>query len=360
MKKIGVLTLPTLTNYGGILQAYALVYVLKKMGYDAWLINRRWNSDNHSILHRIKKIFYHLFVIRKFDKFCEKYIVPRTEEIDSRAKMDAIRQAGFDGYVVGSDQVWRIKNVRGADYNFFLDFTKDDDVKRVSYAASFGVDYWDDNQDPRKSMAEVKPLLQKFEAISVREDSGVKLCKECFYVGATQVLDPTLLVTKEEYIHHFNLNVHPKKYMAVYMLDMSEEKRRMVETVSLELGLPVKFINQSSSHWSWLPSSVSELVKPGVKNWLQSILEAEYVLTDSFHGMAFSIIFEKQFWAIGNERSGLTRFSSLLDSLGIQNRLMNVDMKIDVNMLRVDYTVVRDLKNKLREKSLKFLNEALN
>lgn len=122
----------------------------------------------------------------------------------------------------------------------------------------------------------------------------------------------------------------------------------------------MKFINQSSSHWSWLPSSVSELVKPGVKNWLQSILEAEYVLTDSFHGMAFSIIFEKQFWAIGNERRGLTRFSSLLDSLGIQNRLMNVDMKIDVNMLRVDYTVVRDLKNKLREKSLKFLNEALN
>lgn len=74
--------------------------------------------------------------------------MPRTEEIDTRAKMDEIRQAGFDGYVVGSDQVWRIKNVRGADYNFFLDFAKDDHVKRISYAASFGVDYWDDNQNP--------------------------------------------------------------------------------------------------------------------------------------------------------------------------------------------------------------------
>lgn len=357
MKKIGVLTLPTLTNYGGILQAYALVYVLKKMGYDAWLINRRWNSDNHSILHRIKKIFYHLFVIRKFDKFCEKYIVPRTEEIDSRAKMDAIRQAGFDGYVVGSDQVWRIKNVRGADYNFFLDFTKEDHVKRISYAASFGVDYWDDNQNSEKSRAEVKPLLQKFDAISVREDSGVDVCKECFGISATHVLDPTLLVDKMEYIKNFGLKLRRKKYLAVYMLDITDEKKKLVENISSELDLPVKYINHSSYIWRWLPSTVSDIVKPGVIKWLQSILEADFVLTDSFHGMAFSIIFEKQFFVIGNKKRGLTRFTSLLDSLELNKRLININT--DIRYDKIFFANVNRQKNIYIEQSLHFITDSL-
>lgn len=322
MRKIGVLTLPTLTNYGGILQAYALVYFLRKLGYDPWLINRRWNSDDNNIIHKIKKVFYHLVVIRKFDKFVEKYIVPRTEVIDTRAKMDAVRGMGFQGYVVGSDQVWRVKNVRGADYNFFLDFTKDDDVKRVSYAASFGVDYWDDNQDGAKSIAEVKPLLKKFDAISVREDSGVKVCKECFDVDAVHVLDPTLLLDKAEYIQSFGLKDKQKKYLAVYMLDMTEEKKAIINKISKELALPVKYINKSSCILDWLPASISDVVKPGVKQWLQSILEAEFVLTDSFHGMAFSIIFEKKFLVVGNERRGLTRFTSLLGKLGLNKKLI--------------------------------------
>lgn len=357
MKKIGVLTLPTLTNYGGILQAYALVYVLKKLGYDAWLINRRWNADNHSILHRIKKVFYHLFVIRKFDKFCEEYIVPRTEEIDTRAKMDEIRQAGFDGYVVGSDQVWRIKNVRGADYNFFLDFAKDDHVKRISYAASFGVDYWDDNQNPEKSRAEVKPLLQKFDAISVREDSGVKVCKDCFDVPATHVLDPTLLIDKEEYVKNLGLKVRRKKYLAVYILDMTKEKKKIIKKISSELGLPIKYINYSSLLWKWMPSSISDIVKPDVKEWMQSILEADYVLTDSFHGMAFSIIFEKQFLVIGNERRGLTRFASLLKSLCINDNLvMDLD-SIDISIVEknLDYSAIFMQKKKLQKQSESFI-----
>lgn len=361
MKKIGVLTLPTLTNYGGILQAYALVYTLRKLGYDAWLINRRWNSENNNLLHKIKKFFYHWVVIRKFDKFVEKYIVPRTSEIDTRSKMDGIRKEGFEGYVVGSDQVWRIKNVRGADYNFFLDFTKNDAVKRISYAASFGVDYWDDNQDASKSIEDVKPLLEKFDAISVREDSGVKICKDVFGVSAAHVLDPTLLVNKDEYIANFKLNNVSKNYMAVYILDMTPEKSKIISKISEELHLPLKYINRPKRVFGWIPESISEMVKPGVELWMQSILEAQFVLTDSFHGMAFSIIFEKQFLVIGNERRGLTRFTSLLKMLDIKNRMiMNMNEIARISSLStLNYVLIENKKQQLKMEAENFITQTL-
>ena len=268
--------------------------------------------------------------------------------------MDAVRNMGFQGYVVGSDQVWRIKNVRGADYNFFLDFTKNDAVRRISYAASFGVDYWDDNQDEARSIAEVKPLLEKFDAISVREDSGVKVCKECFDVDAVHVLDPTLLLDKAEYIHAFGLRDKQKKYLAVYMLDMTEDKKKIINKVSKELGLPVKYIDKLSSIWAWLPTSISDLAKPGVKHWMQSILEAEFILTDSFHGMAFSIIFEKQFLVVGNERRGLTRFTSLLGELGLKEHLIMTSNAFETLKI-IDYVEVNRLKEKNKRNSVSFI-----
>lgn len=357
MKKIGILTLPTWSNYGGILQTYALVYTLRKLGYDAWYIYRRWNSEQTTLFHKTKKIIYHSCIARKFDCFVQKYIVPQTPIIDSRQKMNQIRNRGFDAYVVGSDQVWRIKDVRGADYNYFLDFAQDDNVQRISYAASFGVDYWDDNQDASKSIEEVKPLLEKFDAISVREDSGIKVCMDCFGLSAVNVLDPTLLVEKKEYIANFKLKNAPKKYIAVYILDMTPEKAEMVSKVSKALKLPVKYIDKPIRMLRFVPASITEMVKPGVKSWMQSILNAQFVLTDSFHGMAYSINFEKQFLVIGNKRRGLTRFTSLLSQLNLMDRLIVDTSFYKAGMLetKIDFSKVQPLKQKLQKISIDFI-----
>lgn len=357
MKKIGILTLPTWSNYGGILQTYALVYTLRKLGYDAWYIYRRWNSEQTTLFHKIKKIIYHSFIARKFDRFVQKYVVPQTQIIDSRKKMNHIRKFGFEAYVVGSDQVWRVKDIRGADYNYFLDFAQDDNVQRISYAASFGVDYWDDNQDASKSIEEVKPLLEKFDAISVREDSGIKVCMDCFGLSAVNVLDPTLLVDKEEYIANFQLKGTLKKYIAVYILDMTPEKAEMVSMIANTLKLPVKYIDKPIRILRFVPTSVSEMVKPGVKFWMQSILEAQFVLTDSFHGMAYSINFEKQFLVIGNKRRGLTRFTSLLNQLDLMDRLVIDTSCFDVGMLekKIVFSKVTPLKHKLQNLSIDFI-----
>lgn len=363
MKKIGILTLPIKTNYGGILQAYALLTFLKKEGYDAWFIKRRWNSERQSLSHRISKKLYHALVIRKFNLFINKYIQPHTEVIDTRKKINSLINKDFNAFIVGSDQIWRIRYVKGADYNYFLDFTESNDVKRIAYAASFGVDYWDDLH-PEESLPIVKNLLQKFNAVSVREDTGVELCKSLFGINAQHVLDPTLLLDKEYYISKFKLNIKQKKIIAVYILDMNNEKMQIIQAISQKMSLPVRYINKSSCVFrKFLPKSMKEIQKPGVKNWITAIGESSFIITDSFHGTAFSIIFEKQFIAIGNIERGLTRFQSLLNLFELNERLILRQETLDTATIianTINYSRVNTIKKKKQQDAIKFIKQALS
>lgn len=360
MKKVGILTLPIKSNYGGILQAYALLTFLKNNGYDAWFIKRHWDNTNHSISHKIIKFIYHKIIIRKFNTFINKYIYPQTPIIDTQEKMKQISHQQFDAFIVGSDQIWRMKYTKGVGYNYFLDFCETESQKRIAYAASFGVDYWDD-PTPNTSIPIVKKLLQNFNAISVREDSGVTLCKSIFNVDALHVIDPTLLLNKEEYLHNLCINIYPKKYLGVYILDLTNEKKEIIQTLSQSLSLPIKYLNESSNILKPLiPQPINELIKPGVKNWIKGIAEAEFILTDSFHGTAFSIIFEKQFLAIGNIERGLTRFQSLLKMLNIENHLItSLDECKSLYLAPIDYKELKELKEKHKNKAVNFLKESL-
>ncbi|WP_278953452.1 polysaccharide pyruvyl transferase family protein [Phocaeicola coprophilus] len=352
--KIGILTLPIKSNYGGILQAYALLTVLRKHGHDAWLIRRRWNSENQSKLHKLFKQVYHALIIRTFNKFIKQYIQPQTEIIDTRYKAKGLLSKGFEAFVVGSDQVWRMRHVYGADYNYFLDFTKNANVKRLAYAASFGVDYWDDT-NPDKSIPIVKELLQKFDAISVREDSGIELCRNLFGVKAQHVLDPTLLLNKEDYINQFSLNIKQGKYIAVYILDMTKEKQQLINSYSVMLNLPIKYINRTKLSSLSQRGFWKELCQPGIESWLGNIANASFVITDSFHGTAFSINFERQFISIANEKRGLDRFLSLLKQFGLENRLLKDTCTKPVENKMINYDLVKELLNNERSQSTQYL-----
>lgn len=355
MKKIGILTLPIKTNYGGILQVYALQTFLKRLGYDAWFIKRRWNCEKQTFIHKVLKVFYHKIVIRKFNAFINSYIQPQTEIIDTKNKGQSLINKGFDTFVVGSDQIWRMRYVYGADYNYFLDFTGDSNVKRVSYAASFGVDYWDDDT-PELSVPKVKSLLERFDAISVRERSGVDICQNTFGLKAVQLIDPTLLLDKETYLHNLNLTIKQKKYVGVYLLDRTDEKIKMVMELANTLGFPVKYLNESTTS-RFLPESLKEFGKPGVRTWLKGLAEAAFIITDSFHGTAFSLIFEKQFIVIGNEHRGMARFESILNLFGILDRLLLPNQEIPLHLLsnRIDYSQINLIKHIEQEKSLQFI-----
>lgn len=306
-----ILTQPLLNNYGGILQNYALQVTLKKLGCSSrtidWTPLRRniciyacsWLKTIALRLIGKKRPFVKIPRLccrnKNFDEFVS--IVISLEKCNGHITTNFKRKT--DAVIVGSDQVWRPKyNYRIKD--MFLDFCKrQKNLKRIAYAASFGVDNWE--YTPKQTRICSK-LAKKFNAISVREESGVKLCKENLGVDAIWVLDPTLLLTKEDYLPICKeVPVCSEKYLAVYVLDENNEVTTTYEKEAETRGLIVKRFHADSKSTLRVPE------------WLAMFRDASYIVTDSFHGTVFSIIFEKEFKCIYNKERGATRFESILN-----------------------------------------------
>jgi hypothetical protein len=322
--KIAILTLPFNGNYGGVLQAYALQAVLKKMGHQVWTINRV------GLYSCIKYFFYALaqgefirVAVATFQPVTHRFIkcnIRLTKPIQRRIKK-IFPQYEFEAYIVGSDQVWRLGYAPFLS-NYFLDFTKEEKVKRIAYAASFGVDQWEFTPEQTDYCA---ALLKKFDAVSVRESSGIRLCKEYLGVKAKQVLDPTLLLTEDDYLS-LTRKKSPKKHKKVivaYVLDINTDKRKIMSDMSLELQCKGKLITIRPCHQEKNWTLYENNYYLSVEDWLHQIQEASFVITDSFHGCVFAILFNKPFVAIENKGRGSSRFHSLLNLLVLQDRLVS-------------------------------------
>lgn len=363
--KVGILTLPLKGNYGGVLQAFALLTFLKNKGYNAYLVDRQWDARRKkTIVYYFQKYFFHNYIIKNVKKFCDKWIQPRTYKIDTQEKMDAINKEGFDAFIVGSDQVWRVEHIGGIKNNFFLDFVKDNNVKKLSYAASFGKDTVDGSKE---KLAEISKLMKEFDGISVRENSGIKLCKEVFDVDAIQVLDPTLLLNAKDYLPIIEKKYQKRltKCLTVYVLDTKKEKWDIIRNVAQKLGLEINSINYKKN-----PSLIIKnrgldfynYVYPPMSNWLRGFRDADFIVTDSFHGMLFSVIFKKQFLIIGNVKRGLARFNSFLKMLNLEHRLITENTKdyLDTIENNIDFEKVYEILEQERYKSEMFLNNKLS
>lgn len=224
-----------------------------------------------------------------------------------------LNEKDFDAIVVGSDQIWRplyVKHIESA----FLDFAQDWNIKRIAYAASFGTDKWEYTKLQNKHC---RKLVQLFNAVSVREASGVKLCKEHFGVTAKHVLDPTMLLADEDYIKLFEENNTPKSQgnLLCYILDENEEKSRLIDLIAKQNNLTPFRINAKADYRFDIP--VKDRIQPSVEQWLRGFYDAEFVITDSFHACVFSILFKKPFVVYGNKKRGMSRFTSLLDMFGL-------------------------------------------
>lgn len=312
--KVAILTQALLNNYGGLLQNYALQCVLKKMGYDAVTVDFKQKNYYEPLLpaliNRVFAIFLQIFGVKinrrnlphyqKRNSFSATFVkenISVTNPVPIYSTK-VLERAGVDICLVGSDQVWRPK------YNHYLEdmylkFAKVFPAKRIAYAASFGVDEWEYSE---KQTRECSALAKKFKAISVREESGVGLCKKNLEVDATWVLDPTLLLQKEDYLKICEgVPTSSKPYLAAYVLNMDESIRKTCEQAAIERGVELKVFSADAQ------ASLS------VPEWLAMFRDASYVVTDSFHGTAFSIIFGKEFKCLYNETRGSARFESLLN-----------------------------------------------
>lgn len=361
-KKIGILTLPFRHNYGGIFQAYALMTFLKKSNYDVHLIDRQWDIlSKRGVVYYIKRLLYY-FLIRKIKSFYIKKIVPKTVQINSQKEMQILNNLNFDAIIVGSDQVWRREFTIGVKNNFFLDFLTNKKIKKIAYGASFGIDVFDEND---KIIKDISILLKKFDNISVRESSGVLICKKLFNVHADHVLDPVFLLDNLDYLKLVKKNSNKKKILCSYILDNSETKSSIVKTISKKFKLKVKESSSKKNTSLILENrgyfDFYNYICPSLEDWLSDLYYADFIVTDSYHGLVCSIIFNKQFIVIANRKRGLTRFESLLEKLNIKNRLIFDEFDVISLSERIDYNQINDKLEKLKKISKKFiLNSLIN
>lgn len=374
--KIAILTLPLHSNYGGILQNYALQAVLKKMGHEVFTINCK---NNNSLKYKITSVFKRIilrFVFRRKDitpviprwetpketaiiqKETDLFIhdnIDLTESLFFPLRQDKIKKNNFEAYIVGSDQVWRPRYAPTLS-NYFLDFLKNSvKEKKIVYAASFGSDQWEFK--PKQTVI-AKSLIKQFDAISVREDSAINLCRQYLNAEAVHLLDPTMLLSKEDYLTLLERNETKNSdgNLFVYVLDKSKEKQDIIHQVSQDTGLkPFEIMPEKYPN-----AKIENCIYPSVYQWIRSFNDAKFIVTDSFHGTVFSILFNKPFIAILNKERGGGRFTSLLKLFGLESRLIHNLSDIQKSSYNeLDKNHVEKVLSEFREKSYSFLLNTL-
>lgn len=376
--RIGIVTLPLHTNYGGILQAYALKSVLEGMGHTADVLDRTvkivmipgWKRP----LVYMKRIFLNVISLGKGPEvFRENRLIRELPAVSKEIKpfidreihprvIDGYSDLGigeYDVFIVGSDQVWRPKYF-GRIEDAFLDFTAKWNVRRVSYAASFGTEQLEYSYEQLERCAR---LLSRFDAVSVRERSAVQICDEWFDCeDAEHVLDPVMLLDPEAYLRIASgyTGGPAKGKMVSYILDPSPEKSHVSGKVAGWLDAEVFDVSVSPNDRT-VP--LADRVVPAMEKWLAAFADAAFVVTDSFHGCVLSILFHKPFIVLGNAGRGMARIDSLLEMTGLEDRLvygLDPDEDGEYYLSDMDWDRIDAVIGSERQKSMDFLMKSLN
>lgn len=369
--RIGIVTLQPRCNFGGILQTYAMQKILTRLGHRATLIDsfrgtRLPAKTRHLVYakrafekivlrkdlivftdkHHTRKV---LTIAKNTIRFIDKYI----RRVEKERDFSDVRKKEFDAYIVGSDQVWRPQYFQSQIEKAYLDFAKEWNVKRIAYAASFGTEEWEYSEQQTSNCA---ALLKMFDAVSVREASAVKLCKMKFGVEARHLLDPTMLLEREDYIELFEKakTKESKGKIFCYILDSNEKKSNLITSLAKEKGLEPFYVN---SKYENEEAPIEERIQAPVEEWLRAFHDAEYIVTDSFHACVFSIIFNKPFFVTGNKDRGMSRFESLLEMFGLEDRLVPSTGEPTHNS--IDWEKVNTILQYKRKESVDFLREQL-
>ena len=348
------------------MQAYALQQALRQMGYEPMTLDipfdhrsplRRWAKSR---LLALKQIPYdqskraERIVLQHTSRFVQQHITLSPPLRSDAQLQQYYRKQPAHAYIVGSDQVWRQEFVPMLDDYFFRFIPETDSVRRIAYAASFGVDPIDIAPE---LTALYSDLLSRFVAISVRELSAVPILEQRFGAPAQWVLDPTMLLTKEEYIDLFGLREEPSNEVFAYMLTDTPHKEALAQQVAESQHTTYQLFSPWR-HWTARGRSLEECILPPVEAWLEGILNAQCVVTDSFHGVAFSLIFGKPFVAIVNNRGGCSRFESLIKAFGLENQQEGAYELVRSPKL-YDVKAIAQSMARLRADSIEFLQNAL-
>ena len=335
-------------NYGSALTYYALHEVVEGMGYDTLMLEWPWKkkpfppiSDN--FVRRFAKKHYQISAQYTFDEY---------PSLNNH----------MGTFLVGSDQLWNYWDSKDMGNYYMLDFVRED-RKKISYATSFGHPKYAAPKEVCEKQAEI---LKTFDAISVREDDGVKICRDVFGVNAAQVLDPVFLCPKEKYmslIGEAKIQFE-KPYLLAYILSPDKAKGEALQQAAEKLGLELLIIldGQTDLEENKKRLGIANVRQNvGIEDWLAYIYHASFVITDSFHGTCFSLIFEKQFICIMNKARGISRFETLFSKLNLRNAAVNdaLELIAALDREKVDFHEVNGYLQPEIIRSLNWLKNAL-
>ena len=352
--KVGILTVNRAINVGAVLQCYALQEVLKSLGHDVWVINYRQpeveksNRPKYSFANLMKLLFhghlrsvyYYPRVIKNqkiknsfFDSFLLNYL-HCTPICDSNSI-----PTDFDVYVIGSDQVWNRFIFHRQDPIFWGHFHRKDSARLVSYAASTSIESIN-----KTDKTFIEDSLKSFSLISVRERQVANYINDNFTipVKAELTIDPTLMATPNIWNNFVSDFVPSEPYVFVYAARTYRQNPSLVKKRSMEIAMKLGCQIVYMSYTKFSPVDYVALIR-----------NSKAVITSSFHGVAFSLIFNKQLFALlyGDEQD--YRYRDLLESLGASDRLFNIED--DIPIRTQDYTIVNKNINSKKEKSVNFL-----
>lgn len=364
MKTSATITFHASHNYGSSLQTYALQQTIQNLGLQNEIINFRTDKQKevYAVFTKRKGIKYlfknltHILYYRhlkqkhkKFEKFIKEDIVTTKEFSDSTQLYSECK--GYDYYIAGSDQIW---NPRPADFDwsYFLGFAQDG--VKFSYAASFGP-FAKPDQD---TYSKIKTLLSDFKNVSVRESASQLFISELFGDKAEVVCDPTLLLDAKSWREFSKDGIRLNKdYILFYTLFADRQMLKMAKILSKRLKLPIVVTNFTNQY-----DVINGFIKKydcGPKDFLALIDNAKFVLTSSFHGTVFSIIFQKPFFSIRGMKD--ERISTLLKNFGLENRAVDInDIESKVKTAyEIDFSNSQKKKNELKEVGIRFLKKSL-
>lgn len=346
--KVSILTYHWEDNYGAVMQAYATVRAIKELGHEPELIDFRLPyspSPAQRCVFALKR--------RRFNRFRKRHygrLTPKTYR-----SLDELRREApsSDCYLVGSDQTWN-PNIAGEKLPaFFLDFGPDS-VRRVTYATSIGQNSW----VPTRYMPdeEIRRSLKKFHRVLLREDSAVKICREVFGRDASQVIDPVLLFPSYP---ELTGEVKPSGEIIAYKLIDDEGFYEMASKLASDKQLPIRSIGSVRR-----PKGFRSAYPESPEKWLSRFVGASFVITDSFHGTVFSLLYHRPFLIYVGDPTRTTRIESLLRQVGLSDRLLtSANSYSDFRRVAetpIDWVAVDARLKELRRHSFDLLKESLS
>jgi hypothetical protein len=354
MRKIGIVTFHRSVNYGAVLQSYALKYMINTLGAQCNIIdyknpyieeiNKVKFLDFNSIKSLINGILTYHSRKAKFGKFVDfrkEYLMP----VKFKNDLD------YDAFITGSDQVWNYK-LSQFDTTYFLDFVKDNN-KKNSYAASFGI-----SEIPNEHTEKYKNLLIDFNKISVREEQGLQIINTLLKREAPVVLDPTLLLDMGEWKNTFRINNNSeKKYILLYLMIPDPNLIEFAEYLSKETGYEVIYITDKVK--KSINATYARTVSP--IEWLELFMDATYIVTNSFHGVAFSINFNKNFFMslLPSTANVNSRLENIINLFGLENRKIVKGQKENI-FENIDYSRVNYILEQERVNSINYLKDIIS